>query len=250
MHITRCKTLRSTKSQYESVCERLTGRHRQTAIGYAVNMGRILAIGDIHTKIWIIEKVAKVVNDYDKVIFCGDYADDFSATPQDTLNTWRTLRDVQSNNRKKIELVIGNHDYIYVNNTPSLQSGYNPITQVLIDVPENKNIKAWLTGLPVIIEIDGIAYSHAGIANEWSGMQDVEGLWNDTSPLWARPGTSVVYNDSPQVFGHTPSRTCYEIKHGVWCIDTFSTMPDGTPFGDGSVLQVIDGKKFTKIYLK
>ena len=44
-------------------------------------MGKILAIGDIHTKIWIIEKVAKVINDYDKVILCGDYADDFSASP-------------------------------------------------------------------------------------------------------------------------------------------------------------------------
>ncbi len=29
----------------------------------------------------------------------------------------------------------------------------------------------------------------------------------------------------------------------MWCIDTFSTTPDGTPFGDGSVLQIVDGKK-------
>jgi len=213
-------------------------------------MGKVLAIGDIHTKIWIIEKVAKVINDYDKVIFCGDYADDFSASPQDTLNTWNLLKDMQRQNRSKVELVTGNHDYIYVNDTPSLQSGYNPMTQVLINTPENKDLQEWLTGLPVIIEIDGVTYSHAGVANEWSGVQDVEGLWNDTSPLWARPGTSVVYSESPQVFGHTPSRTCYEIKHGVWCIDTFSTMPDGNPFGDGSVLHVIDGKKFSKLYLE
>ncbi len=45
-------------------------------------MGKILAIGDIHTKIWVIEKVAKVINGYDRVVFCGDYADDFSASPQ------------------------------------------------------------------------------------------------------------------------------------------------------------------------
>ena len=56
-------------------------------------MGKILAIGDIHTKIWIIEKVAKVINDYDKVVFCGDFADDFNANPQNTLNTWKYLKE-------------------------------------------------------------------------------------------------------------------------------------------------------------
>ena len=65
-------------------------------------MGKILAIGDIHTKIWIIEKVTKVINDYDKVIFCGDYADDFNASPQNTLNTWNLLKDMQIKNRSKV----------------------------------------------------------------------------------------------------------------------------------------------------
>jgi hypothetical protein len=198
----------------------------------------------------IFEKVAKVLNDYDKVIFCGDFADDFNSSPQDTLDTWNCIKDLQIKNPSKVELVMGNHDYIYVNNTPSLQSGYSPITQVLIDAPENKNLKDWLTGLPIIIEIDGVTYSHAGIANEWSGAEDVAGLWNDTSPLWARPGGSITYKNIPQVFGHTLSDTCYEVKPGVWCIDTFSTMPDGKPIGDGSVLQVIDGKRFSKLHLE
>lgn len=105
---------------------------------YTIGMGKILAIGDIHTKIWIIKKVAKVINDYDRVIFCGDYADDFSASPQDTLNTWNILKDLQAENQGKVELVTGNHDYVYVNNTPSLQSGYNPTIQVLIDAPKIK----------------------------------------------------------------------------------------------------------------
>lgn len=213
-------------------------------------MRKTLAIGDIHTKIWIIEKVTKVIDDYDKVIFCGDYADDFGASPQDSIHTWNALKVLQTKNQDKVELIIGNHDYIYVNDTPSLQSGYNPMTYVLINAPENKNLKAWLAGLPVIIETDGITYSHAGIVNEWDGAEDVTGLWNDTSPLWARPSGSITYKNIPQVFGHTPSETCYEVEHGVWCIDTFSTMPDGAPFGDGSVLQIIDGKNFSKLYLE
>jgi hypothetical protein len=213
-------------------------------------MSKVLAIGDLHTKIWVIEKVAKAIQNYDKVIFCGDYADDFKAGPQDTINTWKKLKDLQTKHRSKVELVIGNHDYIYVVNTPSLQTGYNPLTHVLIDAPENKNLKEWLTGLPVIIEIDGVTYSHAGIANSWSGEQDVTGLWNDTSPIWVRPGGDTSYKYTPQVFGHTPVDTCHEIKNKLWCIDTFSTMPDGTPIGDGSVLQIIDGKQFSKFYLE
>lgn len=213
-------------------------------------MGKVLAIGDIHTKIWIIEKVAQVVNDYDTVVFCGDYADDFSASPQDTLDTWNALRDLEMNNPTKVELVLGNHDYIYVHETSSLQSGYSPKTHDLIDAPENKMLKDWLASLPVTVKIDGVTYSHAGITNEWSGAEDSASLWNDTSPLWARPNSRITYKHIPQVFGHTPSTTCYEVKKGVWCIDTFSTMPDGTPIGDGSVLQIIDGKEFSKLNLK
>ena len=212
-------------------------------------MSKVLAIGDIHTKIWVIEKVSKLLKSYDKVVFCGDYADDFNSGPQDTINIWNALKDLRSKNQSKVELVVGNHDYIYVHDTPSLQTGYNPLTQVLIDAPENKDLKQWLIGLPVIVEVDGVSYSHAGISNQWSGSEDVSGLWNDMSPIWARPGGNITYKDIPQIFGHTPSETCYEVQNRVWCIDTFSTMPDGSPFGDGSVLQIINGKKFSKLYL-
>jgi hypothetical protein len=213
-------------------------------------MGKVLAVGDIHTKIWIIDKVAEIIKHYDKVIFCGDYADDFSASPQDTIKTWKALKDLQAKNQDKVKLVIGNHDYIYVHDTPSLQSGYNPMTHILIDAPEHKDLRQWLASLPIVVKIDAVSYSHAGITNEWSGVEDSNSLWNDTSPIWARPNSNVTYKYVPQVFGHTPSETCYEIKRKVWCIDTFSTYPDGEPFGDGSVLQVIDGKKFSKLYLK
>jgi predicted MPP superfamily phosphohydrolase len=214
-------------------------------------MGNILAVGDIHTKTWIIDKVAKVIDDFDKVIFCGDYADDFTAKPQDTINTWESLKDLQAKNQSKVELVMGNHDYIYVYNTPTEQAGYNPTTHLLIDTPQNKKLKNWLIGIPIIIEIDGVTYSHAGIANEWSGAEDIASLWGLKSPIWARPDIAgITYKDIPQVFGHTPSKTCYPVKPDVWCIDTFSTYSDGSLYGDGSVLQIIDGKKFNKLFLE
>ncbi len=51
-------------------------------------MAKVLAIGDVLTKTGLSKKVSKVINDYDKVIFCGDYADDFNASPQGTIKTW------------------------------------------------------------------------------------------------------------------------------------------------------------------
>lgn len=166
-------------------------------------MGKTLAIGDIHTKIWIIEKVTKVINDYDKVIFCGDYADDFSASPQDTIHTWSALKDLQTKNQGKVELVTGNHDYIYVKYTPSLQSGYNPMTHVLIDAPENKNLKEWLAGLPVIIEIDGVSYSHAGIMS--GPVLRILLAYGIIQALFGHVLEAVLRTNIPQIFGHTPS---------------------------------------------
>ena len=52
---------------------------------------KILAVGDVHTKSWMIEKVEKIVEDYDAVVFCGDYADNWNTTPGESLATWRLL---------------------------------------------------------------------------------------------------------------------------------------------------------------
>jgi hypothetical protein len=209
---------------------------------------KVLAIGDIHTKIWIIKAIERLIDNYDAVVFVGDYADDWNADAIDSINTWRYLMDLQNRYPGKVRLVTGNHDYIYVNDTPSKQSGYNIGTQVLIDVPESKDLKEWLSELPITLEIDGITYSHAGVAASYM-VGDT--LWDDDSPLWVRPG-SVAYKDIPQVFGHTPSKTCWEVQPNVWCIDTFSTYPinkldgpsDQACIGDYSILEVTDGKKF------
>ena len=45
-----------------------------------VGVKTIFAISEIHIKIWVIEKLTKVINDYDKVILCGNYADYFSTS--------------------------------------------------------------------------------------------------------------------------------------------------------------------------
>ena len=215
---------------------------------------KILAVGDIHTKTWIIDLVESVIENYDAVVFVGDYADDFNTSAIKSIETWKKLRYLMGE-FPKVSAVYGNHDFIYVNKTPTKQSGYDYTTQTLINAPENRDLKEWLLALPPIIQMDGVFYSHAGIDEnwveagkklDWHGEMNVEQMWRDVSPIWTRPDWAK-YQKVPQVFGHTPSKTCWEVEKNIWCIDTFSTYSDNSPYGDGTMLEVVNGQKFKKI---
>lgn len=202
---------------------------------------KTLAVGDIHTKKWIIEEVKKLVPKYDAIVFVGDYADDWHKDGLESIETWHELYMLQQEHPDKVKMVLGNHDYIYANKTPTLQSGYNAVTQLAINAPANTYLHEWLLSLPITLEHDGITFSHAGVAKGWEGTNEMSDLWQDNSPLWVRPSWGQ-YEQIPQVFGHTPSATCYEVHDGIWCIDTFSTYSDGTPIGDQTVLEINNGK--------
>ena len=201
---------------------------------------KVLAVGDIHEKFWVLDRVKSIIDDYDHVVFVGDYADDFGATPVDRLEIWRAVRDLQWDYPDKVTVLMGNHDYVYVHKEyAGMYTGWDPIAQHLINADIETNL--WLRELPLIHEIDGITYSHAGITDSWDGNLPLV----EDGPLWVRPQWGYVYKTG-QVFGHTPSETCWEVQKDVWCIDTFSTYADGTPFGDGTVLEITDGATFEK----
>lgn len=214
---------------------------------------KVLAVGDIHTKSWIIDEVEQIVEKYDAVVFCGDYADNWNASPAESIATWRLLKMLMDKYPKKVFAVIGNHDYAYIHSEiAGRSSGWNNTTYQLINAPENKKQKQWLLSLPAVFELDGVTFSHAGVTEEWNGEFDVYSLWNDQSPIWARPreyGGYVTYKSGPQVIGHNPSETIWNPQDNVWCIDTFSERQDNTPIGDQTVLEIVDGKKFKKIKL-
>lgn len=216
---------------------------------------RVLAVGDIHTKHWIFDAVERVIDNYDTVVFCGDYADDWNMSADESIRTWERLKALMDTHPNKIRAVLGNHDYIYVNRTPTAQSGYNPTTQVLLDMPANKQLKHWLTALPLTLRLDGVVYSHAGLDEQWDSKYTIESIWSNTSPIWTRPEwaeyrrSALTRKRIMQVVGHTPQQTVTELVPGVWGIDTFSTYEDGTPIGDRTTLEVTDGRVFTPVKL-
>ena len=62
------------------------------------------------------------------------------------------------------------------------------------------------------------------------------------SPLWCDRGEFAEDGDMhlTQVVGHTPVPTVLH-EHDAWFCDTFSTMSDGSPIGDGSLLMLSEG---------
>jgi len=211
-------------------------------------MSKILAIGDVHSKTWMIYEIAEFIDLYDRVVFVGDYADNWNTPPTHSMSTWRLIRQMMKANPDKVHAVIGNHDYAYIHDEiAGRSSGWNPVTYTLLRTPENKKIRDWLLSLPVTLELDGVTFSHAGVTNEWNGKEDVESLWNDNSPIWARPakfGGQTTYKDIPQVIGHNPSETIWNPAPNVWCIDTFSQDQNNNFIGDKSLLEIVDGKEF------
>lgn len=205
---------------------------------------KVLAVGDVHQKPWIVNRVEKIAKNYDKVVFCGDYLDNWGATSQDRIDMINHIKSFSERN-DNVVLVSGNHDLCYHDKRyMGRYTGWDRGTQMSLD-HENWELKKFLRDLPQFYLIDGITYSHAGKTTNWT--PDTQPLDND-GHMWVRPDWGYIYQDN-QVFGHTPSQTCWEVQPTVWCIDSFSQYPDGRHFGDCTVLEVIDGKEFNVIPL-
>lgn len=207
---------------------------------------KVLAVGDIHCKPEIVDKVKQAVDAYDKIVFIGDYADDWGKTPMDTINIWKKVKGFQDEYPNKVLTLIGNHDYAYILGYNPHSGGFNPLTMLQLSSLENRPLLKWLREMPVLTTIEDVMYSHAGVDKSWDGELNNDSLWADNSPIWTRPSDSD-YVGKLQVFGHTPSRTCHRITENIWCIDTFSTYRDGSPIGDETVLEITDGKQFKVI---
>lgn len=93
---------------------------------------RYLIVGDIHCKIWVIEAIKKQLNNYDKIIFLGDYVDGWIASPEMSYNTVKALVGLKLANPDKITLLMGNHccGATFAGNFRC--SGYNENTHSLV----------------------------------------------------------------------------------------------------------------------
>lgn len=204
---------------------------------------KILVCGDLHTKIHILDRVIEQSKDYDRVIFLGDYVDEWNASPDASFNLLRRLINFKKENEDKVVLCYGNHDASYAFGGNFRCSGFNPITKMLVEDLFLKNQELF----NVSYEEADILFTHAGLTNGWvkdnkleghdaksysealehafrnRGVDDTSnhifkalstaggarGGIHSPSPLWA-DYTELIADSVPhitQVVGHTPSRS-------------------------------------------
>lgn len=124
-------------------------------------MSRILVLGDTHGH----DSWKTVVNheDFDKVIFLGDYLDSFTVKPEVIANNFCDLLNFKQSMGDKCKLLYGNHDHSYWN--AERCSGYK-FHAVSMYMPLLED--AFKESLIDLIHIEGdIIFSHAGVSDYW-----------------------------------------------------------------------------------
>lgn len=224
---------------------------------------KTIAIGDTHGRnIW-----KEIVNqDFDKVIFVGDYFDTHdNITTIVQLANFQDIIDYKVNSGKEVVLLIGNHDYHYGLGYSERYSGYQERLAFTISLLLRENLEH----LKMAHIHDDIMFTHAGVSTVWledNKLEQGEFLdekintlfefkpdcfkfegydlyGNDVtqSPIWIRPESLFKCSiDMPQVFGHTQIRELKPYKFDnnkkeFWDIDTLGTSKEYIIIEDGVI---------------
>ena len=226
---------------------------------------RVLVISDIHLKPWIFGRADEIMKKRiaDQAICLMDIADDWGMELH--VDRYEETYD------RAIAFAIahpntlwcyGNHDISYV--WGKLETGYSAYAEATVrsKLRELERVLPDPSRMTFVHRIGKVIFSHGGITSDFvrwlaesreDNLMDadiddvifaindapVEYLWNDASPLWARPqyGHSGIFRNEAfiQAVGHTPVETIFE-KDGVISTDVFSTYHDGRQIGESCML--------------
>lgn len=121
---------------------------------------KIKVFGDLHGRVdW--QKEVKDINNFDKIIFLGDYVDSFDISDKQIVGNLKDLIEFKKDNKNKVELILCNHDnmYLFLHEKKWQCSGYREsyafiINKLLID---NKFL------FSPAYQIDNWLFTHAGL---------------------------------------------------------------------------------------
>ena len=207
---------------------------------------KVLCVGDIHTKRNVLKKVIDNEHLFDKIIFLGDYVDDWNATPEDSFELLQDLLRFKKGNQDKVVLLFGNHDLSQWLGGKFACSGHNPNTHDLIDYGLDRDQSLF----NIAYELNGWLFTHAGVCEGWikdnklvlpktekakyladtlnecfklrgydrkhynlfqslATAGPMRGGWHSPSPLWADRQELMLdlIPNLNQVVGHTPVKT-------------------------------------------
>jgi len=159
---------------------------------------KYICIGDIHGKnIW--KQIVQKEQNADKIIFIGDYfdsRDNISGTQQ--LHNFKEICELKKSNPSKIVLLIGNHDFHYINGIGEQYSGFQNGFQWdfgdEIQHAMNNNL------VQMCFVQDKFLFIHAGVTNTWVR----ESLGNDVD---LEKNINELFNFQPRFFKFTSGKS-------------------------------------------
>lgn len=219
---------------------------------------KTIAIGDIHGNSSWKDIVSK--GDFDKVIFIGDYFDSFHIDGPTQVNNFRDIIEFKKNNLNKVILLIGNHDFHYLN-VNERYSGFQEVMQFMLRTILEENLKY----MQMCHVQDKILFVHAGVTKTWCknnkiNLKNIEQSINDLftyrpfafkftageernsygdetrqTPIWVRPRSLKMdmIKNYTQVVGHT-MQDRLKLDNRIILIDCLGT--------SGEYLKIVDGE--------
>ena len=222
---------------------------------------KIVALGDTHGRV-LWKEIIEKEKDADKIVFIGDYFDthyDISVNQQ--IDNFKEILEFKKNNMDQVVLIIGNHDFHYLNEAQEKYSGFQAFRYIDINEVLQPAVKSGLVQMCFVH--DKYVFTHAGVTKTWCLVnkirtnhleEDINNKFHDDasafrftmgynysqtgndvtqSPIWVRIPS--LFNDhlddTKYVVGHTTQETLV-ITDGIIAIDTIGT--------SGEYLEIID----------
>lgn len=234
---------------------------------------KILFVGDVHNHTYIFKDVQRLdkEHNFDRIIFLGDYVDDWNTTNKESLETLDTVIKLKNNNPTKYIFCIGNHELSYLGYPCS---GHQKEMDNLVRLKLTQNINKFVLYSNIELNNKVFYCSHSGFTNNYliNELQPENTKWEDNIKLLntdildklklltpcsyfrggSYPYSSFVWTDKRelmyntesllipyQIVGHTPVQVISSYisnTEELYFIDTHSTYRDGTCYGDKSYL--------------
>jgi len=185
---------------------------------------KIRIIPDVHgTHHW--EDAKNKVNEYDKIIFQGDYVDPYDRySTEELLSNFESIIEFKKNYPNKVVLLLGNHDLNqYILDEPMSRKNPFILSEMKRLIIDNIDL------FQICIQVGDYIVSHAGISKTWmknvkaKSIDDINKLLNPKDwfafefngydsygydktqgPTWIRPEALLTDMAFPkQIVGHT-----------------------------------------------
>lgn len=134
-------------------------------------MKKHICIGDIHGRNQWKDIVKKHIHEDVIFVFVGDYFDSFDISIVEQIANFSEIIEFKKQNLDSVVLLLGNHDFHYLQSIRETYSGFNGTTKLHI----SQQLYAYVTcGLiKVSYSIDNYLFSHAGVSKVWCENLDI-----------------------------------------------------------------------------